>query len=149
MLSGLLDLAITFVLLLAMLLYYGLAPSGHVATLPFFVLLTVLLAAGVSLWLSALNALYRDVGFIVPFLLQVWMYATPVIYPASLVPERWQWLLYLNPMTALIEGIRWSILGTEPPNPAGLVASIAIMAIILFGGVAVFRRIEGIVADRI
>lgn len=148
-LAGLVDLTVTFLLLFALMLYYGIVPSGHIVTLPLFVLLTIFLATGVSLWLSALNALYRDVGFVVPFMIQIWMYMTPIIYPAHLVPEAWRWLFYFNPMAAVIEGARWSIVGGTPPTLTALSISCTVTAVVLFGGIGLFRRIESVVADRI
>ena len=103
-LSGLVDFAISFAVLLALLAYYGIAPTSAVLWLPVFLLLAVFTALGVGLWLSALNAFYRDVRYVVPFLVQFWMFASPVAYPSSLVPERWRWLYGLNPMAGVIEG---------------------------------------------
>ena len=113
-----LDFLIAFVVLIGMMLaYYGIVPTLAVSTLPFFLLLALLTALGVGLWLSALNVQYRDVRYAIPFLIQFWMFASPVAYPASMVPEQWQALYGLNPMAGVIEGFRWALLGTPPPGP--------------------------------
>ena len=115
--------------------------------LPAFVLLAVLTALGVGLWLSALNAIYRDVRYVLPFLVQFWMFASPVAYPSSLVPERWRWLYGLNPMAGVIEGFRWALTGHgEPPNLL-LAASTAAVLLVLGGGLVYFRTMESTVAD--
>ena len=145
--SGLVDLGFGFIVFLGMLVYYGIAPGRAILLLPFFLLLAVLTALGVGLWLSALNAIYRDVRYVVPFLIQFWMFASPVAYPSSLVPERWRWLYGLNPMAGVIEGFRWSLTGTgEPPN-AMLAFSIAMVLLLLAGGVIYFQKMEGTIAD--
>lgn len=101
----------------------------------------------VGLWLSALNALYRDVRFVMPFLVQFWMLASPVAYPASLVPERWRWLYGLNPMTGIIEGFRWALTGQGSAQGVLVLASAAMVALVLLGGLLFFQRMEGTVAD--
>ncbi len=119
-LSGVLDFLISFVFLLAIMLYYHMLPTRAAIWLPALLLLALLTALGVGLWLSALNALYRDVRYVVPFLVQFWMFASPVAYPASLVPERWRWLYGLNPMSGVIEGFRWALTGQgRQPCPTG------------------------------
>ena len=145
--SGLLDLGIGFGVFLAMMLYYRIAPSPAILMLPAFVLLAVLTALGVGLWLSALNAIYRDVRYVLPFLVQFWMFASPVAYPSSLVPARWRWLYGLNPMAGVIEGFRWALTGHgEPPNLM-LAASTAAVLLVLGGGLVYFRTMESTVAD--
>jgi lipopolysaccharide transport system permease protein len=145
--SGLVDLAISFVVLLALVLKYGLRPGAHAMWLPFLVLLSLATALGVGLWLSALNALYRDVGYVLPFVVQFWMLASPVAYPSSLVPAKWQWLYGLNPMAGVIEGFRWSLTGHgQPPNELMLASSLAVM-VILVGGLMFFQGMEDTVAD--
>jgi len=145
--SGLLDLGIGFGVFLAMMLYYRIAPSPAILMLPAFVLLAVLTALGVGLWLSALNAIYRDVRYVLPFLVQFWMFASPVAYPSSLVPARWRWLYGLNPMAGVIEGFRWALTGHgEPPNLM-LAASTAAVLLVLGGGLVYFRAMESTVAD--
>jgi len=145
--SGLVDLAFGFVVFLGMLAYYAIEPGRAILLLPFFLLLAVLTALGVGLWLSALNAIYRDVRYVVPFLIQFWMFASPVAYPSSLVPERWRWLYGLNPMAGVIEGFRWSLTGTGQPPHAMLAVSTAMVLILLAGGVVYFQKMEGVIAD--
>jgi lipopolysaccharide transport system permease protein len=145
--SGLVDFAISFVVLLALVLKYGLRPGVHAIWLPFLVLLALATALGVGLWLSALNALYRDVGYVLSFVVQFWMLASPVAYPSSLVPAKWRWLYGLNPMAGVIEGFRWSLTGHgQPPNELMLASAVAV-AVILVTGLMFFQRMEGTVAD--
>lgn len=146
-LSGLVDFAVSFVVLLAMMLYYRIVPTVTTLLLPAFLLLAVLTALGVGLWLSALNALYRDVRYVVPFLIQFWLFASPVAYPSSLVPERWRWLYGLNPMAGVIEGFRWAITGHGQPPGVMMLASAAVVAMLLFGGLVFFNRMETTIAD--
>ncbi len=104
-------------------------------------------ALGVGLWLSALNAIYRDVRYAVPFLIQFWMFASPVAYPSSLVPERWQWLYGLNPMAGVIEGFRWALTGQgQPPGPL-MLASVAAVLVVFVGGLIYFQKMESTIAD--
>jgi lipopolysaccharide transport system permease protein len=145
--SGLVDLAIGFVVFLGMMLYYGIKPGRAVLLLPFFLLLAVLTALGVGLWLSALNAIYRDVRYVLPFLVQFWMFASPVAYPSSLVPARWRWLYGLNPMAGVIEGFRWALTGSGAPPSLLLAASTAAVLAVVVGGVAYFQKMEGTIAD--
>ena len=145
--SGLLDFAIAFAVFLAMMVYYRIAPSLSILLFPCFLLLAVLTALGVGLWLSALNAIYRDVRYVLPFLVQFWMFASPVAYPSSLVPERWRWLYGLNPMAGVIEGFRWSLTGRGQPPNLLLAASSGMVLLLLAGGVAYFQRMEGTIAD--
>jgi lipopolysaccharide transport system permease protein len=145
--SGLVDLAIGFAVFLGMMLYYGIAPGRAVLLLPFFLLLAVLTALGVGLWLSALNAIYRDVRYVLPFLVQFWMFASPVAYPSSLVPARWRLLYGLNPMAGVIEGFRWALTGRGAPPSLLLAASTAAVLAVVVGGVAYFQKMEGTIAD--
>lgn len=146
-LDALVDFAVAFLVLMGMMLFYGIVPTWKFLLLPAFLLLAVVTALGVGLWLSALNAIYRDVRYAVPFLVQFWMFASPVAYPSSLVPERWQWLYGLNPMAGVIEGFRWALTGQG--QPPGLLFGVSILAVllILIGGLIYFRKMEGIVAD--
>ncbi|MGH6628621.1 MAG: ABC transporter permease, partial [Burkholderiales bacterium] len=114
--APLVDFAIAFVLLLGMMVWFGITPTWGVLALPLFLLLAVVTALAVGLWLSALNVRYRDVGHAIPFLIQFWMYASPVAYPVSLVPDRWRLLYSLNPMAGVIEGFRWALLGNKSPD---------------------------------
>jgi len=145
--AGLVDLGITFVLLVGIVFYYGLMPGLAIVLLPLFVLLATVTALAVSLWLSALNVQYRDVRYTVPFLTQVWMFITPVIYPSSLVPERWHLLYGLNPMAGVVEGFRWTLLGQDNPSVPILLASSSMTLLILVGGLYYFRRMERTFAD--
>jgi lipopolysaccharide transport system permease protein len=146
-LAGLVDFSIAFAVLLVMMAYYGIAPTRAVAVLPLFVLLAVATALGVGLWLSALNVKFRDVRYTIPFLTQLWMFATPVAYPSSLVPQPWRAWFGLNPMAGVVEGFRWALLGKAGgPGPL-LWVSVAAVAALLFGGVVYFRRTEATFAD--
>lgn len=148
-LSGLVDFAIGFVVLAMLTLAYGIRPTLAALWLPFLLLLAILTALGVGLWMSALNALYRDVRYVMPFVVQFWMFASPVAYPSALVPERWRWLYGLNPMAGVIDGFRWAMTGHgQPPEPV-LLASTAMVAVVLVGGLFFFQRMEGTVADRV
>jgi homopolymeric O-antigen transport system permease protein len=145
--SGLLDFAISFVVLLALMAFYRIVPTAAVIWLPLFTLLAVLTALGVGLWLSALNAIYRDVRYVVPFLVQFWMFASPVAYPSSLVPEKWRWLYGLNPMAGVIEGFRWALTGHgEPPSILLAASSIAVVLLVL-SGLVYYHAVEGTIAD--
>jgi lipopolysaccharide transport system permease protein len=150
-LSGLVDFAIAFLVLAAMMVYYGIAPTPAVVWLPGFLLLALLTALGFGLWLSALNVRYRDINYLVPFLVQVWMYLTPVIYGTTLIPERFRFLLALNPMTGVVEGFRWALLGShleDATAPGALFAvSIAIALAVLVSGAVFFRNTERTFAD--
>jgi lipopolysaccharide transport system permease protein len=146
-LSGLVDFFISFGVFLIMMAYYRILPMASVIWLPAFLLLAVLTALGVGLWLSALNALYRDVRYIVPFLVQFWMFASPVAYPSSLVPERWRWLYGLNPMAGVIEGFRWALTGHGQPPGILLAASSAAVVLLVFGGLIYYHAVEGTMAD--
>jgi lipopolysaccharide transport system permease protein len=148
-LSGLVDFAIGFLVLVGVTLGFGIHPGFSALWLPVFLLLAILTALGVGLWMSALNALYRDVRYVMPFVVQFWMFASPVAYPSSLVPERWRWLYGLNPMTGVIDGFRWALTGHgQPPGPV-LLASAGMVAAVLLGGLFFFQRMESTVADRV
>ncbi|NLF12097.1 MAG: ABC transporter permease [Anaerolineaceae bacterium] len=144
--AGLADFGIAFVVLLGMMLFYGVAPTVAIWTLPLFVLLAIATALGVGLWLSSLNVQYRDFRYTVPFLVQFWLFATPIAYPASLVPERWRALYGLNPMAGVVEGFRWALLGQQAPGPL-LLVSVIMVAALLVGGLYYFRHMEETFAD--
>lgn len=145
--SGLIDFGIAFVVLLGLAARYGVTPTSHMLWLPALVLLALVTALGVGLWFSALNVLYRDIQYVVPFLVQVWLYATPIVYPSSLVPERWRTLYALNPMVGVVEGFRWALLGTgTAPGPMILVSAAAAVALMI-GGLFFFRRMEKSFSD--
>jgi len=150
-LSGLVDFAVAFLVLVGLMIYYGIAPTWAVVWLPAFLLLALATALGVGMWLSALNVRYRDVNYLVPFLVQVWMYLTPVVYGTTLIPERFRFLLALNPMTGVVEGFRWALLGrrlAEARAPGPLLAvSVGISLVILVSGAIFFRSTERTFAD--
>ena len=146
-LSGVVDFALAFVVLIGMMLYYGIAPTLNVIWLPALLLLALITALGVGLWLSALNVEFRDVRYVVPFLVQLWLFATPIAYPSSLLPEPWRTIYGLNPMAGVVEGFRWALLGTNTaPGPMVLVSALAAAAI-LVSGAYYFRRMEKTFAD--
>lgn len=145
--SGLADFAIAFVTLLGMMAYYGIVPTWAIITVPGFVFLAMLTALGVGLWLSALNVKYRDVRYTMSFLIQFWMFATPIVYPSSIVPARWRALYGLNPMAGVVEGFRWALLGTAEGPSALLTVSVVVVFSLLVGGLYYFRRMEQEFAD--
>ena len=148
-LGGLVDFAIAFVILLILMAYFGIVPGVAILTLPFFILLAVMTALGVGLWLSALNVQYRDVRYTIGFLIQFWLFATPVAYPSSLIPEGWRALYGLNPMAGVVEGFRWALLGkAAAPGPL-LAVSVGVVVLIFVSGLYYFRRMEETFADLI
>jgi lipopolysaccharide transport system permease protein len=144
--APLLDFGVAFLVLIAMMFYFQIAPTPAIALLPLLLLVTVMCALGTGLWLSALNVDYRDVGYVVPFLTQLWMIATPVAYPSSLLDEPWRTLYGLNPMVGVIEGFRWVLLGTKPPEIL-LFLSAGISLVALVSGAYFYRRAERTFAD--
>ena len=145
--SGLVDLVLSFAVLLGMMLYFDVKPTWNVVWLPGLVLLTLVTCLGVGLWLSALNVQFRDVRYTVPFLTQFWLFATPVAYPSSLLPVPWRTLYGLNPMAGVVEGFRWALLGTNTaPGPILMVSSAAALTL-LVSGLFYFRRMERRFAD--
>ncbi len=145
-LSPLVDFAIAFTILIGMMYYYGFAPSMRILWLPVFVLLALMTALGVGLWLSAMNVQYRDVRYVVPFLIQLWLFASPVVYSSTLLPESYRAIYGLNPMAGVIEGFRWALLGTNPPGSM-MAVSVIIVLVILISGAFYFRRMEKTFAD--
>lgn len=146
-LSGAVDFVLAFILLLGMMLFYGLVPTANIIWLPFFIALTFITSLGVSLWLSAMNVQFRDVRYVIPFLTQFWLFATPIAYPSSLLPETWRTLYGINPMVGVIEGFRWALLGVETaPGPIVIVSSLVSIGI-LVSGAFYFRRMERTFAD--
>ena len=146
-LSGLVDFGVSFAMFVVLMIYYRIHPTAALLWFPVFILLAILTALGVGLWLSALNALYRDVRYVLPFLVQFWLFASPVAYPASLVPQKWRWLYGLNPMAGVIEGVRWSLTGkTSPPGRLIFVSTAAVL-VLLASGLAYFQKVETTVAD--
>lgn len=146
-LAGLLDLVIVLLMLVGMTLFSGMLPTLRILALPLLVVLLLATALGTSLWLSALNVRYRDVGLLVPFLAQFWMYATPVLYPGSLIPERWHSVYAVNPMVGVVEGFRWALFDTGSALQPALVSSVIVSAILLVSGAFFFRRVEREFAD--
>ncbi len=147
--SGLVDFAVAFVILIGLMFYYHITPTSAIWLLPLFMLLAIVAALGVGLWLSAMNVQYRDVGHVLPFLTQFWMFVTPVIYPASRIPAKWQLLYSLNPMTGVVEGFRWALLGSSGAPTSMMAVSAAISILLLIGGLFYFRRMERTFADTI
>jgi lipopolysaccharide transport system permease protein len=145
-LSGVVDFILAFGVLLAMMLYYGLFPTIHVLWLPALLALALVTALGVGLWFSAMNVHYRDVHYVMPFVVQIWLFATPIVYPSSLLPEPWRTLYGLNPMAGVVEGFRWALIGTPPPGPM-LFVSAFIALVLLIAGAFYFRRMERSFAD--
>lgn len=146
-LGPIVDFAIAFVILLGMMVWYGIAPTAGVLLLPGFIGLALLTVLSVSLFCSALNVKYRDVGHAIPFLVQVWMYASPVAYSVSVVPEQWRLLYSLNPMVGVIEGFRWALLDKSSPDVIAIAVSTAVMLLLLLGGLIYFRQMERTFAD--
>jgi lipopolysaccharide transport system permease protein len=150
-LSGLLDLLISFLVLAGLIIYYQIQLTPNILFLPGFLILAIITALGAGLWLSALNVQFRDVNHLIPFLVQVWMYATPVIYGSSLIPEKYRFILGLNPMTSVVEGFRWCLLGplyssTQLQGPMFII-SIIIAIVLLISGLVFFRKTERTFAD--
>jgi len=146
-LSGIVDFVLAFVMLLGMMLYFGIVPTIDVLWLPFFLMLALLTSLGVSLWLSAMNVQFRDVRYTIPFLTQLWLFATPIAYPSSLLSEPWRTLYGINPMVGVVEGFRWALLGTNTsPGPIIIVSSFVSLSLMV-SGAFYFRRMEKTFAD--
>jgi homopolymeric O-antigen transport system permease protein len=144
--ASLADLAVGFVILVILLLVFGIVPGPAIAFVPLLVVFAALTALAVGTWLSALDVHYRDVRYAIPFLIQIWLFATPVVYPASLVPQQFRFLLGLNPMSGVVEGFRWALLGQEAPG-ALLWVSVLVTFVVLVSGLFYFRRLERTFAD--
>ena len=145
--GGLVDCFVGLVVVIAMGLWFGVAPTWGILAIPFFLGLALATSLSVSLWLSALHVRYHDIGAIAPLLIQVWMYASPVVYPLSIVPEQWRTLYSLNPMVGVIEGFRWAFLGKTHPDFSLLAVSAGIVLIVLYGGYLFFKKLERTFAD--
>ena len=143
---ALLDFTISFVVLMGLMAWFHVVPTIAILALPLFLVLALATALAFGLWLSALNAMYRDIQYTVPFLTQLWLLATPVAYPTSVVPEKWLWLYSLNPMVGVVDGFRWALLGGTPPGPSVALSAVA-TAVLLIGGLFYFRRMERVFAD--
>ncbi len=147
--SSLADFLIAFIVMLGLMLYYRIAPTSNIWTLPLFLLLAVITALGVGLWLSAMNVLYRDIGYMIPYITQLWFYLTPIVYSSSEVPEEWRFFYALNPMVGVVEGFRWALLGTaDAPDPM-IAVSATISVVIFISGMFYFRRMERTFADMV
>lgn len=147
MFSGLVDFAIAFSLLIAMMIWYNLKPTIGVLALPLWIILAMITALVVGIWFSALNVRYRDVRYTIPFLTQLWLFSTPIAYSSSIVPERWRTLYGLNPMAGVVEGFRWGLLGKKPPSIHMVMISAGMVVFLLIAGLIYFRRTERTFAD--
>ncbi len=145
--AGLVDLAIAFIILVGLMIYYQVAVSWGLLMVPLLIAMTTLLAVAVGTWLSALNVKYRDVRFALPFLIQIWMFVSPIIYPPSFVPERWRWVLALNPLTGIIDAFRVSLFGHQPLDWGTLAVSAAVILIMLTYSIYAFWKMEETFAD--
>lgn len=144
---GLVDCCLSLVVLFGLMVVYGVTPSGAIWTLPIWTLLAMMAALSVGVWLASLNVRYRDIRYVLPFLTQLWLFATPVAYPSSMVPEAWRSLYALNPMVGVVDGFRWALLGGTPAPTATVATSCVAMIAILAGGLFYFRRTERTFAD--
>lgn len=145
--APLVDLALSLIILFVLLAFVGTPITWKIVTLPGFILLAMLTATGLSLFISAANVRYRDVGHAIPFLLQAWMFASPIVYPSSLVPESWKFIYGLNPMVGVIEGFRWALIGKEAPEPVMLGVSYVVLFLMLAAGIMYFKKMERQFAD--
>ncbi|MFC1623849.1 ABC transporter permease [Candidatus Omnitrophota bacterium] len=146
-LSGVVDFVLAFLVLLGMMLFYGIVPTANVVWLPFLLVLALTTSLGIGLWLTAMNVQFRDVRYTVPFLIQAWLFATPIAYPSSLLSEPWRTLYGINPMVGVVEGFRWALLGTNTaPGPIILVSTLVSVGL-LISGAFYFRRMEKNFAD--
>jgi len=141
-LAPVIDFMLALVVVVGLFAYYQMVPPWQIVLLPAFLGLAVVLVAGLGLWLSPLTVRYRDVPYALPFLLQIWMYVTPVLYPTSLIPAQYQWLIALNPFSGIALGARWAMVGGEPPSAVFLATSIGISAGLVLTGILYFRRRE-------
>ena len=148
-LAGIVDFALAFAVLLLMMLYYGVLPTINIIWLPVFLLMSIVDSLAVSLWLSALNVEYRDVRYVIPFLTQLWLFATPIAYSSTLLNEPWRTIYGLNPMVGVVEGFRWALLGTNTQPGTMAIASAGVSLILLLTGALYFRRMEKTFADLI
>ncbi len=145
--SGLVDFTIQFLLLCGMMAWFGVAPGWAILLVPVMLFLCMLTALSIGLWLTALNVKYRDIGIMVPFLLQMWLWLTPIAYPSSLIPAQWRLLYALNPMTGIVEGFRWALFESAPPDWRMMGVSFTVVAVLFVGGLYYFRKVERTFAD--
>ncbi|HHN63931.1 MAG TPA: ABC transporter permease [Nitrospirae bacterium] len=146
-LSGVIDFILAFIVLLGMMLWFKIYPTANIIWLPFFLSLAFITSLGVSLWLSAMNVQFRDVRYTIPFITQAWLFATPIAYPSSLLPEPWKTLYGINPMAGVVEGFRWALLGTETAPGPIIIVSAFVALLLLVSGAFYFRRMEKTFAD--
>jgi lipopolysaccharide transport system permease protein len=142
-----LDFLVSLLVLVPLMWWYGIVPTWHVVFLPLFLVIAAMLALAVGLWLGPINVRFRDVVQTLPLLIQVWMYASPIVYPASIVPDRWRPFFNLNPMAGVIEGCRWALLGKGAPDLQAIGISVALVTALLLGGIPYFKRMERSFAD--
>lgn len=145
--AGLVDFAISFLMFIVLMIYYSVRPTSALLFFPLFLMLAFATALGAGLWLSALNAIYRDVRYVVPFLIQFWLFASPVAYSSSLVPTKWRWIYGFNPMAGVIEGFRWSLTGRGLVPGRMLVTSTVVSVVVLLSGLLYFQAMEATIAD--
>ncbi len=145
--SPLVDFCIAFVVLLVVMAFYGIAPNVKMLVIPLLMVVAALLALSIGLWLAPINVRFRDIKHTLPFMIQIWMYASPIVYPLSMVPEQWRMLYSLNPMVGVIEGFRWAVFGQGAPNFMALGMSAIIIVVLMVGGLIFFRRMERTFAD--
>ncbi|HRK62934.1 MAG TPA: ABC transporter permease [Terricaulis sp.] len=145
--SPLVDFCIAFCVLLVVMLFYGIMPNAKMLLIPFLMVITAMLALSIGLWLAPINVRFRDIKHTLPFMIQIWMYATPIVYPLSIVPKEWQMLYSLNPMVGVIEGFRWAVFDKGEPNFMALGMSAIIIVVLMAGGLIFFRRMERTFAD--
>jgi lipopolysaccharide transport system permease protein len=145
--AGFVDFGLAFIVLIGMIIYYKIQLTWAILTIPLFLLLTMVVALGVGLWLSALNVAYRDIGYVIPFLTQTWFFITPIVYSTTIIPESYQILYGLNPMAGVVQGMRWAIVGTGAPSGISLAISVTVSIFLLITGAFYFRRMERTFAD--
>jgi lipopolysaccharide transport system permease protein len=145
--TPLVDFCIAFLVLLALMAFYGIAPSWKFLVVPPLMLVAALLALAIGLWLAPINVRFRDIKHTLPFIIQIWMYASPIVYPLSMVPQQWQWAYSLNPIVGVIEGFRWAVFDKGEPNFMALAISGVVILLLLVGGLIFFRRMERSFAD--
>jgi lipopolysaccharide transport system permease protein len=148
-LSGVVDFAIAFVILIGLMVFYSVPVTGQIWAVPLFIIQTLVAALGVGLWFSAWNLHYRDVRYLVPFLTQFWLFATPIAYPLSEVPAEWQLLYSVNPMVGVVEGFRWSLIDGPPVDPVVLILSVSVSLLVFVSGLFYFKRMERTFADMV
>jgi lipopolysaccharide transport system permease protein len=147
MLAALVDFAVAMIVLVVLMIYYGVSPTITVLLLPALVILTLVSALAVSLWLSALNVRYRDIRYLIPFLIQIWLFSTPIAYSGTIVPQDLRMVWALNPMTPVVEGFRWALLGARAPDTNMVLISVSVVLLVLMLGMFYFRRTEQTFAD--